>query len=45
MNRGIKDLNLIRTDGVKSDVTWLLGGQFFQYKKSQSSLFILDNKK
>ena len=33
----------------KSDVTWLLRGQtsdkFFQYNKSRSSLFILDNRK
>ena len=33
----------------ESDVTWLLMGQtsdkFFQYKKSQTSLFILDNRK
>ena len=42
-------LHALRTDGIKVLVTWFLRGQtsdkFFQYKISQPSLFILDNRK
>ena len=42
-------MRALKDSSDKSDVMWFLRGQtsdkFFQYKKSRSSLFILDNRK